>query len=231
MGIFERYPGSKAGSGMYQRLINLIPPHRIYVEPFLGGGAVMRYKAAAKINLGYDLDPRVVAEWQAEAPAAIPNLEVSQRNALEVLDSPFYWYPDTFIYCDPPYLLSTRMTQERIYDFEMSGEVHHQKLLKLLNKIDCMVMISGYWSELYERMLEGWRTYSFQAMTRSGKMATEWVWMNYPEPTELHDYRYLGDDYRQRERIRRKKTRWVKRLNKLDALERMALLSAIEETR
>ena len=36
--IFDNYPGSKGGSGTYQKLINLMPPHREYVELYLGGG-------------------------------------------------------------------------------------------------------------------------------------------------------------------------------------------------
>ena len=67
-----------------------------------------------------------------------------------------------------------------------------------------MVMISGYWSALYADALQGWHTVSFQAMTRSGKPATEWLWMNYPEPAALHDYRYLGADFRERERIKKR---------------------------
>ena len=47
--------------------------------------------------------------------------------------------------------------------------------------------------------------------------------MNYPEPNVLHDYRFLGKDYRQRERIKRKATRWVSRLNSLPRLERLAI--------
>jgi len=53
--------------------------------------------------------------------------------------------------------------------------------------------------------------------------------MNYPNPIALHDHRYLGDDFRERERIKRKKQRWVRRLHSMPILERRALLSAIEE--
>ena len=67
-------------------------------------------------------------------------------------------------------------------------------------------------------------------MTRGGTLATEWVWFNYPEPDELHDYRFLGRDFRERERINRKKRRWVARLKGMRRLERQALLSAIEES-
>jgi hypothetical protein len=75
--------------------------------------------------------------------------------------------------------------------------------------------------------LEGWRTHTFQAMTRRGP-ATEWLWTNYPEPTALHDYRFLGDNYRERERIKRKIGRWTARLWGMDLLERRALLAALQ---
>jgi hypothetical protein len=45
----------------------------------------------------------------------------------------------------------------------------------------------------------------------------------------LHDYRYLGEDFRERERIKRKKQRWVNRLHTMPTLERRALLNAITE--
>jgi hypothetical protein len=36
------------------------------------------------------------------------------------------------------------------------------------------------------------------------------VWMNFPEPAELHDYRFLGEDYRERQDIKRQRERWLK---------------------
>lgn len=41
------------------------------------------------------------------------------------------------------------------------------------------------------------------------------------------DYRYLGRDYRERERIRRKEARWVARLSAMTVLERRAVESAV----
>jgi hypothetical protein len=60
-------------------------------------------------------------------------------------------------------------------------------------------------------------------------VATEYVWFNYPEPVQLHDYSFLGSNFRERERIKRKKQRWVDRLKSMPMLERQALLNAIEE--
>ncbi|HCN3270845.1 TPA: DNA adenine methylase, partial [Klebsiella michiganensis] len=35
------YLGSKAASGVYQKIIAEMPPHDVYIETHLGGGAVM----------------------------------------------------------------------------------------------------------------------------------------------------------------------------------------------
>lgn len=80
------------------------------------------------------------------------------------------------------------------------------------------------------KALKGWHAASFQAATR-GTPAAEWVWYNFERPVELHDYRFLGSDYRERERIKRKKKRWVERLKRQPILERQALLAAIQETK
>lgn len=124
--------------------------------------------------------------------------------------------------------METRSAPRPIYEHEMSRQ-DHERLLRLIVRLPCMVMISGYWSDLYAEALAGWRTVNFQAQTRGGTTATEWLWMNYPEPKRLHDYRYLGDDFRERERIKKKKRRWVAKLRKMPRLERYAILSAIEE--
>jgi hypothetical protein len=57
--------------------------------------------------------------------------------------------------------------------------------------------------------------------------------MNYDVPLELHDYRYLGSNFRERERIRRQQRRWAGKLARMKPLQRYALLAAIagEESR
>ena len=66
-------------------------------------------------------------------------------------------------------------------------------------------------------------------MTRGGP-AVEYLWFNFPPPVALHDYRYLGANFRERERIKRQKARWTARLLRMPALQRQALLAAIAET-
>ena len=104
----------------------------------------------------------------------------------------------------------------------------HEALLIVLLRLPCLVCISGYWSELYADTLRTWRECSFQAQTRGGPRM-EYLWCNYPAPTALHDDQYLGDNFRERELIKRMKARWVKRLEKMPLLQRQALQAAIAQ--
>lgn len=130
-------------------------------------------------------------------------------------------------------MMATRRSQRTRYDNEMSDE-QHRRLLDVLNLISsqCMILISGYWSKLYDAHLgrPPWHSTSYQAMTRGGRLATETLWFNFAKPAELHDYRHLGGDFRERERIHRKISRWTARLSRLPALERNAILAAIMES-
>jgi len=222
------YPGGKNGAGTYQRIICQMPPHTTYIEPFLGSGAIMRLKKTAISSIGIDADSHVLADARTWA-SHIPGLELVHADAIRWLAS-HTLTPDTFVYLDPPYLLKTRRGQRSIYRYELSDD-DHARLLCTIAKLDCMIALSGYWSEMYADALKDWRSISFSVHTRGGSQAREWLWMNYPQPTELHDYRYLGDGYRERERIKRKKQRWTRRLQAMPALERYAMFASIEELR
>ncbi len=250
------YPGGKNGEGTYQRIINLMPPHETYIEPFLGSGAILRMKRPAARNIGLDLDREVIAAWRAtqlDRPSAkvarpdpratemrsqnrklLPSLklpggpghfEFAETDAIGYLISKQLSARD-LVYCDPPYPHSTRGRAD-LYRHEMS-DAQHRELLDVLLNLDCMVMISGYWCPLYAEMLRGWNSIHYEAMTRAGHTATEWLWFNFPVPVALHDYSYLGENFRERERIKRKKLRWANRLKRMPLLEKRALLAAIE---
>jgi hypothetical protein len=87
-------------------------------------------------------------------------------------------------------------------------------------------VVSGYSSALYAERLRDWRTITYQAMTRRGP-ATEVVWMNYQEPTALHEYTHLGQTFRERERQKRQQARWVKKVAAKPLLEQKALLAGL----
>ncbi len=185
----------------------------------------MRNKRAARRNIGIEIDLEVVGMWEKMSPVGF---ELVHEDAINYLKK-YRFTGKELVYCDPPYLRETRKKDERLYRYDYSRE-HHRELLEVLKTLSCMVMISGYESAMYKELLKGWDTHRFQAACHHG-VATEWLWMNYSTPVELHDYRYLGNAFRERERIKRKSGRWVARLQSMPVLERQALLSAIHVIR
>jgi hypothetical protein len=221
-----RFPGGKNKSGTYQRIINLMPPHRVYIEPFLGSGAILRMKRPAVESIGLDLAPAAIAAYKDTGSPAAAVLEVG--DALAFLAS-YRFRGDELVYCDPPYLHATRTwgSLDQYAGCEMS-DAAHRRFLGIIRKIPAMVLVSGYRSQMYDTALAGWTSAEFRAYTRMHQERTECLWFNYPMPTRLHDYRYLGEGYRERERIKRKKTRWARRLAQMPVMERQALLAALD---
>jgi len=214
-----RYPGGKGGC--FRRLINLIPPHEVYIETHLGGGAVLRAKRPASRSIGIDLDPKVIRRWQS---TPLTGLELRHCDAYTFLES----YPfegGEFVYLDPPYLRETRR-RWRVYECDYT-EVEHAQLLALLKRLPCPVMLSGYASAMYEQMLSDWTRVDFTAASHRGGHI-ESVWLNYKPPVIPHDLSYLGDDFRQREQIKRRHARLVQRIGALALEEQVLLLESLQ---
>ena len=205
------YPGGKSGAGVYQTIINHMPPHDIYIEPFLGAGAIINHKKPARINIGIDIDPYVKRLWKDDVIENVHDADILTHDGLKFLQT-FRFKGNELVYCDPPYLQSTR-SKRNLYTYEFSDE-QHLELLGTIRVLPCMVMISGYYSDMYAENLSTWNHTTFEAMTRGGTKATEWLWYNFPKPDKLHDYSYVGDNYRERERINKKVKRWIKTLTK-----------------
>lgn len=234
-GKMTRYTGGKNGAGVYQHIINLMPPHDCYIECFLGSGAVMRFKKPAKLNYAIDLDATIFETFSDCLPDY--NNEDSQNaykflcsDARDILPSILPMGDHhTLIYADPPYPLAVRSTKRAIYKYEMLTDAEHFDLLTLLKSLPCMVMVSGYRYDLYDEMLISWRRSDYYTVNRAGRRVQESVWMNFAEPIKLHDYSFLGETANRRQDFKRLKERQIARLERMPAVRRYALLAAIEE--
>jgi site-specific DNA-adenine methylase len=215
-----KYPGGKGKC--YQRLINLMPPHQTYIESHLGGGAVMRNKKAAQRSIGLDLDAKVINRWRAELPGIC---ELEETDAIAFLEA-FEFNGNELVYVDPPYVPETRR-RAKVYRCDYTHDDHVQ-LLRLLKTLPCRVMLSGYDCDLYETELSGWNTVRFQAKTHTG-LREEVVWMNFEPPARLHDSRYMGETFRDRQTIQRRQARLRSRIDSMDAAERNDLLQWMQE--
>jgi DNA adenine methylase len=90
----------------------------------------------------------------------------------------------TLHFVDPPYVLSTRaradVKSRKHYKFEMT-DFDHMNLLASLKNLKGMVVLSGYYSDLYESSLTGWQMHSTESRKsaqRGTVIATENVWLN-----------------------------------------------------
>lgn len=215
-----RYPGGKGKT--YQHVINLMPPHRVYIETHLGGGAVMRHKLPATRNIAIDLSERAIEL----AKSNLCHAEFVCDRAEKFL-SEYPFVGDELVYVDPPYHPLTRR-RARVYQHDY-GEEDHVQLLSILKTLPCMVILSGYENSLYASELKGWRTREFEAKTHTD-VRTETLWFNFEPPTALHDSRHLGASFRERQTAKRRIERLKCKLRQMDAVERAAIAQWLFES-
>jgi len=221
----------------------MIPPHDGYIECFAGKAAVLWRKRPAARSIAIDLSPGRIAELSEErsrvttfAPRgpiagdgdAVPLLELIVGDGVEYIKHFLPGPLAVFVYADPPYVRSSRADPDRDYYEHEWTDADHERFLDVADGLACMVMISGYESALYASRLARpkWRCSRFQTMTRGGP-AEESVWMNYAAPDRLHDYRYIGHRFRDRERIRKRQRSWLRMLDEMAPLEREAMIAAV----
>jgi hypothetical protein len=194
-----------------------MPPHDIYIETHLGGGAIMQRKPPALHNIGIDLNARELAAFECDYP--VERVHGCAHRYLADFD----YQGSELVYCDPPYLQRTR-TSERRYRYDYS-ESDHIELLTLLKSLPCQVILSGYPSTLYDDLLDGWRTLELQVMNQAG-VRTEKLWFNFT-PDRVHWASYAGKNFTDRQRVKRKAANWGKRYEALPRAERVAVLAAM----
>lgn len=122
------------------------------------------------------LPERILAAAERLKPCYIEN-----RPAIEVIGR--YAREEAVIYADPPYLLSTRSCP--YYAHEMT-DGDHVELLAALGEHPGPALISGYESELYREMLEGWSTKRRTVYAEKGRIREEILWLNSVADEALH---------------------------------------------
>ncbi len=278
------YPGGKSGAGIFQRLINLIPRHRILIVPFAGHCGVVRNIRPAEHTIVIDQNPKVCEWWYKWSRSKRGRaLEIHNCDGIEWMrfslgcteysdagssdgrssdgGSRCIRFPrpvmtsicdrvsqnqsapggdaessgtaatlkivaEAFFFCDPPYVLSERASG-RIYECELSDD-DHERFLGTVTRMaapGARVMVCGYACDLYSPIGD-WESIDHRVPTRGG-LQDERIWMNYEKPVQLHDYQYIGDGRRSRERIRRRQKNWREQLLQMPEQERLAMLEVL----
>lgn len=162
---------------------------RLIVRSHLGHGS-----NSARIDRpsGFRCDGRkgttnVAREW-ADYPAALAHMVRRLRGvsirclpAGEIIGR--YRDPKVLIYLDPPYVTGTRSAKKKqdegfhAYRHEMT-DADHSALLDQICDHPAMIMLSGYWSELYAERLAGWRCLTKDARAHRNLPRVERLWLN-----------------------------------------------------
>jgi DNA adenine methylase len=235
---FDTYNGGKNGNGTYQTIINNIPPFKIFIDAMCGNCGIssnlLPHGSLIVIN---DIDSCVTKALKDKIncvghgnPGSIDRNSYLIRNEnFQVLIDEFDCErsENVFFYFDPPYLFETRKGQRDLYNFEWNRE-DHRRFLQSCSTVKSNCMISHYPCDMYDNALSNWRKIEFQSMTRKG-LRTEAIYMNYPPPTFLHQYNYLGKDFIDRQRIKRKAQRTIQKLKNLPPHERLKIFELIKQ--
>lgn len=173
---------------------------RLLIRSFMGfgsDGALSPYRTGFRANSNRS-GTTPASDWvnYADAlPAIVARLAgvvVENRDAKAVMlqhDS-----PETLHYVDPPYLPETRTRTRRrpgggTYRHELNAS-DHRTLLRCLQTLSGMVVLSGYPSPAYEARLKRWRRIEIEAHADGARDRTEVLWLN-PACSAALDRRHL----------------------------------------
>ncbi len=126
--------------------------------------------------------------------ARLMHVTIENRDALDLIADTDV--PDAVIYADPPYLIDTRPSMQRRpagdYQHEFATEEQHRALAAHLTTSAATVLLSGYPSDLYEEVYDGWHRIERTVVRRTSNgrgaqlpHATEVVWSNRELPGGL----------------------------------------------
>ena len=135
----------------------------------------MRGGREARVNRWYNLPERL-----EKAVERLRGVRIENRDACELV-AMFADRPATLMYLDPPYFTK----REHGYAIDARDSEFHVKLLEQCKKARCMLLISAYETEVYEKLLrpeDGWEKRLIETQTRnttgSDFARTEVLWMN-----------------------------------------------------
>jgi DNA adenine methylase len=222
------YDGGKSQAGLWQWIVNRIPEHKTFVELFAGSAAIARLKLPCEKTVLIEKSVKQAGSLRAEFGARARVITGDGITMAQFFDD-----PDTVIYCDPPYVMSSRRGG-RLYEHELEDE-WHVVLLEAAKASKCKWIQSGYRSALYDaagfsdRPTPPWNFETMQVTTRGRTKAQECLWYNFPRPTVVHDTRRVGENFRQRWRIEKRRRNWRKHFEAMPVMERASIFAVLAE--
>ncbi|TVX85567.1 DNA adenine methylase [Paenibacillus agilis] len=154
---------------------------RFLVRTWQAIGAKTSDRTGWRSNIKTDKSPNKMAagQWRdlpeklIKVADRLKGVQIENKPALALMER--YNQKDCLIYCDPPYILSTR--NKRIYKYEMTEE-DHEELLEMLDAHLGPVLLSGYAHSLYDERLKHWKRETKRVKAEAGAFREEVLWIN-----------------------------------------------------
>ncbi|SKS21285.1 D12 class N6 adenine-specific DNA methyltransferase [Mycobacteroides abscessus subsp. abscessus] len=129
--------------------------------------------------------PVVLQRYAGRIGAAakrIRGVSLECRPAVELVEA-YGGVRENLLYVDPPYIVDKGIRRGGEYRVEMRSEAAHRELASACLAADAGVVVSGYSSELWDGMLDGWYRWEIPMLTSQGSgdgRRTEVLWSNRP---------------------------------------------------
>jgi hypothetical protein len=213
------YVGNKGGQGIKEQLFNFVPKSERYFSLFYGMGGFENLPEFKNVNwIISEKNPKL----QSLAAASNHETYSDYRSIAEK----YNFTSADFIFCDPPYLHSTRRNGKTYYKFEWDV-YEHKEFLDYISGCSAKVLITHPSCSLYDNCLEAWYKHEFRYMSRQGWFE-DCIWTNFiPGYVELHTYNYLGQCRTERQQIKRQRANFLSKFNSLPFHQKMAIFNEL----
>lgn len=206
------YPGSKWK--LARTIVDIMPPHETYIEPFFGSGAVFFNKPAAKVTTINDMDSRIINFFRVcrdnpdkliEKVWFTPHSREEYQLSYQVSEDPIEEVANCLKTVQIEHQDAIKLLErynrktvlayvdppylletrsKRMYACEFTNE-DHERLLNTLNKFKGYVILSGYQSDFYDQKLTDWHKLEFNSVTEAGGRKLEVLWCNFEPPGQM----------------------------------------------
>lgn len=217
-----KYPGRKAAAGQWQKILSEIPRCELFIDVMCGSGYISSLMKNCQIVVN-DINRSVIDKIKYPAD----NVEFRNEDYQAIISRFDNGSKARVFYFDPPYMEETRSYKKPIYKYNWNTD-DHKRFLKALQGLKSPAIVSHYPCKLYDQALKKWRKIAYKSMTRAG-IRVENLYMNFPQPVLLQFPGHIGADFTDRQRIKRKIERLIKRLQNEPGQERAAILSSVIE--
>lgn len=110
-----------------------------------------------------------------QAAERMRGVQIENMPAVELIKR--FNYHNVLIYLDPPYMPETRHGKQ--YRYEMYDSKSHEELLEAVKQHKGPVLISGYYTELYNDVLKDWHREETTCYNQVFNKKREMLWMNF----------------------------------------------------